>query len=60
VNIGFWWGNLGERYYLEDIDVGVWIILKRILKNLEGGMHWIGLAQERGTWWVIVNAVMNF
>jgi len=35
------------------------IILKRILKNLEGGMHWIGLSQERDKWWVIVNTVMN-
>jgi hypothetical protein len=24
-----------------------------------GGMDWIGLAQDRDRWWVIVNAVMN-
>jgi hypothetical protein len=24
-----------------------------------GGMEWIGLAQDRGRWWVLVNAVMN-
>jgi len=35
------------------------IILKKIFKNWEGGKHWIGLAQERDTWWVIVNVVMN-
>ena len=44
MHTGFWWGNLGERHYFEDIGVGVRIILKRIFKNWEGGMHWIGLA----------------
>ena len=24
------------------------------------GMDWIGLAQYKGKWWVLVNAVMNF
>jgi hypothetical protein len=24
-----------------------------------GGKHWIGLAQYRGRWWALVNAVMN-
>jgi hypothetical protein len=24
-----------------------------------GGMDWIGLAQDRDRWWVIVNVVMN-
>jgi len=24
------------------------------------GMNWIDLAQERGRWWALVNAVMNF
>jgi hypothetical protein len=59
VNTGFWWGNLGEKDYFEDTGVRVRIILKRILKNLEGGMHWIGLSRGRDKWWVIVNAVMN-
>jgi hypothetical protein len=25
-----------------------------------GGMDWIGLAEDKGRWWAIVNAVMNF
>jgi hypothetical protein len=24
-----------------------------------GGMEWIHLAQDRGQWWAVVNAVMN-
>jgi hypothetical protein len=25
-----------------------------------GGMDWIEVAQDRGRWWALVNAVMNF
>jgi hypothetical protein len=28
-------------------------------RNGMGGMDWIDLAQDRGKWWVLVNAVMN-
>jgi len=28
VHTGFWWGKLGQRDHLEDIDVGGRIILK--------------------------------
>jgi len=24
-----------------------------------GGMEWMDLAQDRGRWWVLLNAVMN-
>jgi len=27
---GFWWGNLGEREHLEDLDIHGRIIMKRI------------------------------
>jgi len=35
-----------------------------ITKDLQevgcGGMDWIDLAQDRGRWWELVNAIMNF
>ena len=38
---GFWWGNLKEGYYLEDLSVDWRIILKWILQKLDG-MAWCG------------------
>jgi hypothetical protein len=31
------------------------MILKWILKTLNGGLDWINLAQSRNRWWAIVN-----
>jgi hypothetical protein len=47
---------------LEDPGEDGRIILKWIIKKWdwgEGGMDWIDLAQDRGRWWALVNAVMN-
>ena len=58
--IGFWWGNLSERDHWGDPGVDGKIILRLIFRKLEcGGMDWIVLAQDRGRWRALVNAVMN-
>jgi hypothetical protein len=36
-----------------------WIILKRIVRNWDGGTDWIDLAENRDRWWALVYAVMN-
>ena len=41
VLIGFWWGNLRERDYLEDVGIDRRIILEWILEKLVG-MIWTG------------------
>ena len=35
------------------------IILKRIFEKWDGGMDWIGLAQDRGKWRAVANEVMS-
>jgi hypothetical protein len=44
---------------LEDPAVGGRTILKYILKNWDGSMDWIDLAQDKDRWRAVVNAVMN-
>jgi len=44
----FRWGNLGERYHLEDQEVDG-RIPKRISGRWDGGTDWIDLAQYRGS-----------
>jgi hypothetical protein len=50
---------LRKKYQLSDLGLDGRIILKRILKRLDGGMDWIDLAQNRDRWQVIVNTVLN-
>jgi hypothetical protein len=67
VHTGFWYGDLMEGDHLEDPGVEGRIIFKSMLKKWDawacmgsGGMDWMKLAQDRGRWRVLVNAVMNF
>ena len=50
----FWWGNLREGDYLENIGIDgrlkLWVV----------GFDWIDLAQDRDRCRALVNAVMNF
>jgi hypothetical protein len=52
-------GNLRERDHSENPGVDGRILFKRVVKNWDGGMGWIYLAQDRDRWRALVNAVMN-
>ena len=52
-------GKPEGRNYLEDQDVDGRIILKCIFRKWDGDMDWIDLAQDRGRWRALVNAIMN-
>jgi hypothetical protein len=56
VHTGFWWGDLGERHYLEDLGMDGRILLKRMW---DGGMDRIDLTWDRKKRWAVVNTVMN-
>ena len=55
-----WWGNLKERYYLEDLGVDVRIIFSLILKEWKG-RAWFGFIWlSKGTGGrLLINTVMN-
>jgi hypothetical protein len=50
---------LRESNHLGDPGVDGRIVLKWILKECDGGMDWIELAQDRDRWRAVVTAVMN-
>jgi hypothetical protein len=53
--------RISVRVLLDDLDVDGRIILKRILKEHNGGgVDWIDANQNRDRWQALVNAVMNF
>jgi len=60
VHTRFWWGSLTGRDQLGDSSVGGRIILNWIFRKW-AGRSWTGLnlAEVRGRWWALVDAVMN-
>ena len=56
---GFWWEDLRERDYLEDLSVDGNTMLTWIIKKWDAGMDWIDLTQDRHRWRAFVNAVMK-
>jgi hypothetical protein len=57
--IMFWWESPEERDYSKDTGVGGRMGSELILGRLWGGVEWIQLAQSRGRWRDLVNAVIN-
>ena len=56
----FWWGNLRERVHWRDQEVDGRIIIKMDLQEVERCCgDWMGLAQDRDRWWVLVTVVMS-
>jgi hypothetical protein len=52
IYIGFWWGSQKERDHDEDLDVGVRIILSRILEKKDlvvwSGLIWFRAGTSGG------------
>jgi hypothetical protein len=60
VHTEFWWEDVRELNYVEDLRVERWIILKMDLQEVGwGGVDWIDLAQGKDRRRAIVKAVIN-
>jgi len=56
VRIGFWWGNRRKSSHLEELRK---IIIKRILKKLDGSVDEIELAKAQNRLEALVKAVIK-
>jgi hypothetical protein len=52
-------GDVWEKENLDGLGADGRIILRGLYRNWVGGMDWIHLAQDRGSWLAIVNTVVN-
>jgi len=58
--IGSWWGNWREGDHWGDLGVDGGDKIRTDLQEVGCGYKdWIGLAQDREIWWMLVSAVMN-
>jgi hypothetical protein len=52
VHTGFWWGSLRDRHHVEELVVDGMVILKWILKKLNGsafvGLIWLRIGKSGG------------
>jgi len=56
-----WWGDVKETDHLKDLGVDENIILKVDLQEVGWeGTDWNDLAQNRDSWRVLINTIMNF
>jgi hypothetical protein len=55
----FWWESPKERDHSKDRGVDGRMGLEWTLGRLAGGVEWVQLAQDRGRWRAVANAVMN-
>jgi hypothetical protein len=56
--IGLWWENPRDENHFEEPYVDGKIILKWIFEQLDGGIDWIDLTQDRDRWRTVVNTLM--
>jgi len=56
---GLWWGNLRERNCLKVPGVDGRLIVRWIVRSWMWGMYCVDVAQDRGRWRELVNAVMK-
>jgi len=50
---------MSKRGHLEDLGPGGEVILKWTFRNLNRGMGWTDMAQDRDRWLALVNTAMN-
>ena len=56
MHIVFWWGNVKEREYFEDLVIDRRIILKWIIGNV---VDWADLAQDSDRWRAAVDILTD-
>jgi hypothetical protein len=56
---GFWWESPKERDHMEDRGVDGKMGSEWVFGKLAGGVEWIQMAQDRGRWRALDNALIK-